>query len=177
MYHKELYNEHNESLDRFIKIFNSTNPKNLLMIRKPVEDYKHDGLLIDMVSGNNFGFDWTKSQNILFNENGLKYQKLACINSKLNTKTSQLLITTDLQENQIAVSWHNDFIEESVQYFTYMTKEGKEILRTIRYTQNFKTYTYNNIECFKNMIQEALDTQTFNHTIFNTEDIYYEKNI
>lgn len=170
MYHSDLYNEHNESLDRFIKLFNSAEPKNLLMIRKPVEDYKHDGLLINLETGHNFGFDWTKSQHTLFNQSNFIYKYLGCINTKLNTKSSQLFITTDCNEQQIAIAWRNDFLQEPINYFSCIY-DGQEIFRKIRYTDKYKIYTYNNIKSFKEMINNALLLNKFNHTIFNTEGI------
>ena len=167
MYHSELYDTHNSSMESFIQLFNNCNiERNILMIANREETYKHDGLFIDLSSGQTFGYDWTRSNSKIFENEELKYKRLACIESKLNIPSSKLLITSDITESAIATAWHDDFMKESVDYFLFTAAGGETIKRHIRYTKNFKNYGYANIKDFKLMIKRALDTQTYNKNIF-----------
>lgn len=167
MYHAELYDTHNSSMEDFITLFNNSNTeKNLVMIANREETYKHDGLFIDLESGRTFGYDWTRSKSKIFRNGGLIYERLACIESKLKIPSSKLLITSDITESAVAVAWHDDFMKEQVDSFLFTAAGGETIKRQIRYTKNFRTYSYGNIAGFKLIIKRALDTQTYNQKIF-----------
>lgn len=166
MYHAELYSIHNMSMDKFVLLFNATGNRNLIMIKCQEETYKHDGIFIDLATMKSFGFDWTRSNNNIFREGELIYKKLGCIESKLNILSSKLLITTDKNENCIATAWHDNFIQEQLSYFIFDAAGGEQIERQIRYTKQFKTFTYENIALFKQMIQRALDTEKYNMEVF-----------
>ncbi len=153
-------------MNKFIELFNTTGNKNLMMLRCQEETYKHDGIFIDLANFKSFGFDWTKSNNCIFKDGELVYKKLACIESKLNILSSKLYITTDENENCIAIAWQEDFIKENKNYFIFEAAGGEQIERQIRYTKHFKTYTYNDIALFKQMLERALNTNTFNKKIF-----------
>ena len=166
MYHAELYDTHNSSMESFIKLFNECNTeKNLVMVANREETYKHDGLFIDLESGRTFGYDWTRSKSKIFRNGGLIYERLACIESKLKIPSSKLLITSDIAETAVAVAWHDDFIKEQIDTFLFAAG-GEKVERQIRYTKHFKTYSYENIADFKLIIKRALDTQTYNKKIF-----------
>ena len=73
MYHAELYDTHNSSMESFIQLFNNCNiERNILMIANREETYKHDGLFIDLSSGQTFGYDWTRSNSKIFENEELK---------------------------------------------------------------------------------------------------------
>lgn len=159
MYHKELYEPHNNSLDRFIESFNQTLIfPNLIMVRCPVETYKHDALIIDMDSKQTLGFDWSKSPKVLFNDGKWIYSQYTLIASKYEIKSSDLYITTDAHEEQILVLWRADIDVSKKSYFLDCG-QGGEILRPVYKTTNYKIFNLRELETFKIAINKTLNNQ------------------
>ncbi|ERI79420.1 hypothetical protein [[Clostridium] symbiosum] len=159
MYHKELYAPHNDSLDRFIQSFNQTLIfPNLIMIRCPTENFKHDALIIDMDSKKILGFDWSKSPQILFIDGTWRYSQYTLIASKYDIESSDLYITTDANEEHILVLWRSDIDVSKKSYFLDHG-HGGEVVRPVYKTTNYKIYNLQELETFKIAINKALNNQ------------------
>lgn len=169
-YRKNLYPEHNESMDRFIEKFNSCGVHtNLLMLRLPEDKAKHDGVFIDLETQKSFGFDWSKFDSYIVKNGELIYDKLLIVNSKINIQSSKIYIETDLAENEIIIAWREDLLQEELIYFYDEIKPHKYLRRTGRLTDKYKIYDNSNICEFKNMIKSALTNNTLNYTNFKEE--------
>lgn len=157
MYHKELYAPHNDSLDIFIQNFNQTLIfPNLIMVRCPIETYKHDALIIDMDSKKTLGFDWSKSPKTLFYDGKWKYSQYTLIASKYDIESSDLYITTDANEEQILVLWRSDIDTSNKSYFIDCG-HGGEVVRPVYKTNNYKIFNLQELETFKIAINKTLN--------------------
>lgn len=166
MFHPEHYEEHNLSLNRFIRRFNGSDVfKNVLMIKTPEENYLSDGFYIDMDTGRTMGFDWTKSSKEKYRDGRFMYEQILIVDSKTNIATNTLIIETDTSEEYFSVVFAEDLRKSPIVYFSD-TAGGEPIRRQARKTKKFETYSYEQIGGFKSMVREALSTGTFNHSIF-----------
>lgn len=162
MYRKSLYDPHNESLDTFILKFNNAQIyPNLIAIRCPQENYKHDAIFIDTNNKKSIGFDWSKSPQVLFIDDKWKYSQYTLIASKYEIESSDLYITTDAHEKNVLVLWREDINPKQITYFIDRARPGGEILRPAYKTNSYKIYSLDKIELFKMAIKNALDTNNF----------------
>ena len=163
-YRRELYSEHNESMDRFIEKFNSYSVHtNLLMLRLPRDFGKHDGIFIDLETQQSIGFDWLKFHQEIFTNGELKYKKLSIVNSKLDIESTKIFVETDLREEEIVIAWREDILKENTTYFYDKVQSlNKTVKRDRRLTDKFKIYNYNEICSFKKLVYRALQTETYN---------------
>lgn len=155
-YHKDLYDEHNNSLDRFIEKFNESSIyKNLIAVRNPLENQRHDGVIIDLDTKTMIAFDWSKSQKALFIEDKWKYKNYTLIASKYNILSTDLYITTDINENHILTVWRQDIDINRKKYFIDFG-QGGEIVRPVFEVDNYEIFQINDITKFKIYIKQCL---------------------
>ncbi|MCD8378098.1 MAG: hypothetical protein LUB59_04840 [Candidatus Gastranaerophilales bacterium] len=157
MFNKALYKEHNASLDHFITIFNE-NKDNLMMILNPRENYMHDGLFIDFDSGRTAGFDWTKRQKICFEKGKYKYDDFFILSRRLKIKSNEFFIETDANEDHILLTSSKNF-ENSEERKIHITRDGETELISVKYTDEFKVFSYDSIEDFKAYIKQQLNKE------------------
>lgn len=161
-----FYQTHNESLDKFAKLFNETELfENLIMNPIEEETYRDDGVIFDQITNKRIGFDW-EIRDRYFKNGHFEKPTLRQFERKIKKPEIDLSIQCDKTETAIIVAWHEDFkkekpfIQRSITDFDY--KEDA----LVRETPHFKVYRYDQIVQFKAMIQRAFHQNRFDHRIF-----------
>jgi hypothetical protein len=135
---------------------------------RPNEDetFDNDGYFIDTNTGRKIGFDW-EYRDKYFTNCKLKYSTLGQYERKLRKPSIQLAIQCDSTETGIAVGWHEDWLKEEVEHRDLSTDFVAKEKGTTRYTKEFKIYSYENIDSFKEMVAKAIEMNIYSHEIFN----------
>lgn len=158
MYRKYLYDPHNESLDRFIKKFNSAQIyPNLIAVRCPQENFKHDAIFINMDNLQAIGFDWSKSPQVLFVGDKWKYKEYTLIASKYEIESSDLYITTDANEQQVLTLWRKDIDTTQLTYFMDHAGQGGDTLRPAYKTNAYRIFSLESMEVFKIYVKNSIN--------------------
>lgn len=166
MYRSSLYQKSDETLKKFSRIFNmdKTYP-HLRFIPNQTETYDNDGIIYNELTGTFIGFDWEYRERYFSNCN-FQFNTLGQYERKLIKPSIQLAIQCDATETGIAVGWHEDWLKENQKNLNLLTDNPQKQYGTVRYTKNFKIYSYENLENFKKMLNEAFSKHKFNHESF-----------
>lgn len=166
MYRGSLYQKSDETLKNFSRIFNmDKNYPHLRFIPNQTETYDNDGIIYNELTGTFIGFDWEYRERYFSNCN-FQFDTLGQYERKLIKPSIQLAIQCDATETGIAVGWHEDWLKENQKNLTLLTDNPQKQYGTVRYTKNFKIYSYENLEKFKKMLNEAFSKQKFNSESF-----------
>lgn len=165
MYRPSMYPIHYESLERFSKIFNeSSEHSNLRMILSEKDEFTNDGVILDEESGKTIGFAW-QYRDKYFANCRFRFETLGQYERKLFNPTISISIQCDSTETGIIVAWHEDWFKENRITRPLETDSDDEI-GTVRYTKNYRIYSYLNISEFKKMIDNAILIREYNHKAF-----------
>ncbi len=148
MYRPSKYNKHNETLANFEKLFNSTvNYQNIII--KPIEEetFIDDGVILDLDTNQEIGFDWEYRDKYFSNCN-FKFNTLGQFERKIVKPSIKLSIQCDSTFTGIAIAWHEDWIKENSVLLNLSTDTIDEFGK-VRYTKSFKVYSFEKIEEFK----------------------------
>ena len=165
MYRPSLYNKSDESLKKFAELFNENKDyPNLKFIPNKIETYDNDGIITDSNTGKSIGFDWEYRERY-FENCKFYFDSLGQYERKIIKPSIQLAIQCDSTETGIAIGWHEAWIKENKIQLNLAT-DGKKQFGTVRYTKNFKIYSYKGISQFKAMLNKAFEKSQFNHEAF-----------
>ena len=164
---KSLYNEHNESLKDFSKLFNfNKSYPHLRLIPNRTETYTNDGIIYNELTGTFIGFDWEYRDedfaNCQFQSDGLGQCE-----RKLAKPSIQLAIKCNRTETEIAIGWRSDWLAEKQENLNLATDSSEKQYGAVRYTKKFKIYVYyENMTEFKAMLNKAFSTGKFSSESF-----------
>lgn len=168
MYRASAYNLSQNTLLKFASDFNKTsvNP-NLYCCPIIIETMLNDGCFVDVNLGKLLTFDWEIRVNLKsFAPGEFPFSDLRVFERKLSfDKNTQLIIECDNLQENIAIAWREDIMKSPV-VKRNVKKDGGWQLADCRETTYFKVFALNNLTDFKNMLSRAIDTSTYNHTIF-----------
>ena len=165
---KSLYNEHNESLKDFSRLFNfNKSYPHLRFIPNRTETHNNDGIIYNELTGAFIGFDWEYRYKY-FSNCQFQFDSLRQYERKLLKPSIQLSIQCDSTETGIAVAWHSDWLVEEQENLNLATGSSEKQHETVRYTKKFKIYEYNseNMSVFKEMLNRAFSTGKFSSESF-----------
>ena len=149
MYFPGEYDPHNESLNRWLPLFNETSPKYITAERESKPGIRD--VVIDLLY-KKIGMDWQKRSSKHWKE-GEKFPfvKLGQFERKFEPyKEIDLTVQCNNEENAFVVAWHGDFGEpEEVDRDTESGELEKGEMRT---TKKFKKFMYEEISDFKSWL-------------------------
>ncbi len=149
MYWPGKYKDHNESLNRWLQLFNETYPKYITAERESKPGIRD--VVIDLPYKKR-GMDWQKRTRKHWKE-GEKFPfvELGQFDRKFEPyKEIDLTIQCNNKENRFVVAWHKDFGEpEKVERDTESGKLEKGEMRT---TRKYKEFMYEEISDFKSWL-------------------------
>lgn len=169
MHRPSAYDRSQETLVRlFVPGFHSVPVKRNIYCCPIVEETMlNDGCFVDAGTGNLFAFDWEIRKGLQsFAPNDFPYPTLTEFARKFAAeKHTQLIIQCDNQQKYIAVAWREDFLNSNPAAHRVVADYGKQ--NAIRYeTPHFKVYPLSDLTEFKIMVSRALETGTYNHSVF-----------
>lgn len=136
--------EHDNSLTRFIEMFNGAHPQDITAKMWLVEQYVYDGV-IDLW-GLEIKYDWEKRDGWEGDE--FPFDTLGQFERKFDSeKEIQLTIQSNRDETYFAVAWHKDFDEVTDVLRT--TNYKYEEAGRMRTTRKFTVFSYGNMNQFK----------------------------
>lgn len=168
MYRASAYERSQDTLIKFAANFNSiVAHSNLYCCPIITETMLNDGCFVDVGKGKLFSFDWEiRTRLESFKPGEFKFPTLTEFERKFSPdKKTQLFIQCDNQEKYIAVAWREDFMKSQVTKHIVKADAGKQYAPR-RETCNFQVYSLDDLTIFKDMLSKALETNTYNHTIF-----------
>ena len=168
MYRASAYEKSQSTLLEFASKFNSSDSyPNLYCCPIIKETMLNDGCFVDVGAGKLFAFDWeirTKLES--FKPGEFRYSTLTEFERKFAPeKHTQLFIQCDKQELYIAVAWREDFMKSDIKRHLVTADNGKQNAER-RETAQFKVFALNDLTDFKAMLNKAIQTNTFNHSVF-----------
>lgn len=160
-----MYDKHNESLERFKALFNNCNLNDEIKMKVyKKETYESDGEIIDNKTQKSIHFDWEYREKY-FKNCKFAFNTLGQYERKLIKPVIDISIQCDSTETGVVVGWHEDWLKENKTNLNLST-DSSDQYGTVRYTSNFKVYSYKNISDLKAMLRRAFDKNTFNHEVF-----------
>lgn len=166
MYRSSLYQKSDETLKNFSRIFNMDKSyPHLRFIPNRTETYDNDGIIYNELTGTFIGFDWEYRERYFSNCN-FQFETLGQYERKLIKPSIQLAVQCDATETGIAVGWHEDWLKENQKNLNLLTDNEEKQYGTVRYTKKFKVYSYENLEKFKEMLDNAFNNSKFNSESF-----------
>jgi len=168
MYFPTQYEPHNESLEKFIKIFNNISQEKfdgrIIMDANKKENYREDGRIIDTLSGKNIYYDWEKRHSYYI-DCGFPFATFGQFERKIQKLEILLSIQCNKLETCFIIAWHEDFKRAPKKFIKSKTSNGYEKTPK-RFINEFKEFKYSEMEEFYKVLQRAFDNNIFNHTIF-----------
>jgi len=168
MYRPSAIKRHDESLKRFQKIFNNTEPLDIIMNEWAQTSKLNDGEIVYKDQRIIFDWEWREDWNTQPNECKFHYPTLGQFERKFRPKTQiELSIQCDRNERCFIAAWHTDFgPPKTVKRKTdYKEKEFGEM----RETDKFKIYSYTQINKFKHALKYAFEHKLRNYKCFEVE--------
>lgn len=172
MYRPSTYNAHNESLSKFIEIFNnSTLAPNIIIEAKETEDFQCDGYFVDTNTNKKIGFDWEMRDDSAHFSNGkLMFSDLAQFGRKIdNHPDIDITLQADVTQTAVAVAWHDDFRNGKRIEKTAKTDSEKKQEYIMYKTNDFWIIRYDEINKLKQILLMAFATGKYNKA--NTDAI------
>jgi len=168
MYRPSTINKHNESLKRFQKLFNSSEPYDVIMCEWAEISKLNDGIII--YRNQQIIFDWECRDDwyTLSDKCSFPYSTLGQFERKFKEVAKiELTIQCDRNERCFVVAWHRDFgspklVKRKTDYTWY--EKGK-----MRETDKFKVFNYSQIGVFKQKLKYAFENNLFNYRCFEVE--------
>ena len=168
MYKASAYNRSQDTLIKFASKFNSIseNP-NLYCCPIIAETMLNDGCFVDVGRGRLLTFDWEIRERLdSFKPGSFPFRTLTEFERKFSSeKKTQLFIQCDNREEYIAVAWREDFMKSRVTKKLVTADQGKQNASR-RETIHFKAFAIDDLKVFKNMLNHAIESNTYNYTAF-----------
>lgn len=166
MYRPSYYKKHNDSMEKFAEKFNSCPVCGHISMKPHSEEtFDNDGVFVDGNTGDFIGYDWEYREDHFANCK-FAYSTLGQYERKLRKPSIQLSLQCDSTETGIAVGWHGDWLQESVQRRSLKTDFSQDENGFVRYTSRFKIYSYNQMASFKSMVAAAMEQKIYSSEIF-----------
>lgn len=156
MYHPEKYESHNESLQRFIDIFNDIAQQKgnkLKMEFRETENYIDDGHIVFLETGDAIIFDWEKRFRY-YDTYGFPFDTFGQFERKIQKEEIELSIQCSKDESAFCYAWHSDFLKETPERVPSITGSGSYENNPKRFTKKFYELRYDEIEKFHNSVLE-----------------------
>lgn len=165
MYRASMYDKHDTSMEKFVKLFNnSLSYPNLKIEPITEETFIDDGNIVDEKTKQSVGFDW-EYRDRYFSNGVFSFDTLGQYERKIIKPSIKLSLQCDSTETAVAVAWHEDWRLEDIVKLNLAT-DSKDQLGKVRYTKHFKIYFYENIAELKKMINRAFEQKQFNKNSF-----------
>jgi len=169
MYHPNKYKEHNESLERFVKKFNTIGEEFNSEIKIEInehENYIDDALIIDKKTGKSFSFDWEKRDKY-YEDCGFPFKDFGQFERKIKKENIKLSIQCSKSEKCFCIAWHDDFKKEEIKKIGSVTEKGNKEFTPKRFTEEFIELNYNEMGKFHKILRKAFDDDLFNSKSFD----------
>ena len=166
LYRPSLYDKHDETMNRFAEMFNRLEIyRNIIMRPNPVETFDNDGVFIDIETNRSIGYDW-EYRDRYFAYCKLAFESLGQYERKIKKPSIQLSLQCDSTVTGVAVGWHEDWLNEEREKRSLKTDYSKKEKGTLRYTTNFRIYSFEELDSFKHMVATAMRLQLYSSKIF-----------
>lgn len=172
MYYPSKYDEHNESLKRFVKLFNETAGKlggRIVMRIRENENFRDDGIIQDCKTDMQILFDWEKRQSY-YTKCGFPFDTFGQFERKIKKEEILLSIQCSQNEDCFCIAWHEDFKDENIEFIPSATESGEPEFTGKRFTKKFLELRYDEMDKFYKILENAFDRRTFNSTTFKLGD-------
>lgn len=154
VYRPSKYDMSQSSLKHFSNVFNRCFPPcDVRCVPNATETYDNDGYFINS-KDQIIGFDW-EIRDRYFSHGIFRFDTLGQYERKIKKSSIQLSIQCDQEQENIIVSWHEDFFNEHQQKVPCITDSIKQSECRVRYTKHFRIYSYRTIFKFKAMLLNA----------------------
>jgi hypothetical protein len=161
-----MYDQHERSLKRFADLFNGVRDGlPLVMQTYHTENYRDDGIIVNTRSGKRIAFDW-EYRDRYFESGKFPFQRVGQFERKLKKDEIGLSLQCDRDETAVVVAWHTDLLREKPVKRGLATDSEREEQGTVRFTEHFRIYHYSDLKTLRRMLHCALQTETFDHTVF-----------
>ncbi len=161
-----MYDKHESSLKQFSDLFNAQEDKYPLVMQiYQTENFRDDGVIVDTKTGKRVTFDW-EIRDKYFRSGKFRFPTAGQFERKLKKDEIGLSLQCDSNETAVLVGWHEDWLKEYPKTISLSTDSSKRERGKIRYTANFKIYSYKNVLMFREMLTRALRKSTYNHSVF-----------
>ncbi len=168
MYHPSKYQEHNDSLDRFVRKFNEVSKKRngqiLIEIHKQ-ENFIDDAIIKDEKTGKSISFDWEKRESY-YSSCGFPFKTFGQFERKIIKPKILLSIQCSKSEDCFCIAWHSDFKKEGIENIGSITETGNYEYYGKRFTKEFKEIKYDDMELLYNILRKAFDENKLNKDSF-----------
>jgi hypothetical protein len=166
MYRPKKIKKHNETLKRFQKWFNNSEPHEIVMCEWAEISRLNDGVII--YKDKQIIFDWEcrddwKSES---DKCDFLYPTLGQFERKFDKrKKIELTIQCDKNEKCFIAAWHVDFKSKTKTVKRRTNYEWREIGK-FRETEKFRVFRYTQIHEFKHALKRAFEYNLRNHKCF-----------
>mgnify|MGYP001174904920 CR=1 FL=1 len=168
MFYPSRYEDHNNALKNFIKLFNLKSiagNHNLKMSSNLNENYYDDGNILNEINKREISFDFEKRFKY-FDTYGFKFKTLGQFERKIIKSKIKLSIQCSTDEKSFLVAWHEDFYKEK-KYKTYSSTESNiKENNPKRYTQDFLEIRYDSMDYFLKIISNSFNKNQYNKSTF-----------
>ncbi len=162
-----MYQKHEESLSRFVDLFNNTRDNYpVIMQIYQTENFRDDGVIVDSKTGKRITFDW-EIRDKYFSRGKFKFSTLGQFERKIKKDEIGLSLQCDKEQTAVLVAWHQDWLKEKPQPVSLKTDSRNKEKGMVRMTRHFKIYPYANMVAFRAMIYRALRTGRYDHRVFD----------
>ena len=166
MYRPSKYNIHNESMDKFVKVFNACPLfPNIVMIPKEKEDFQCDGYFLNTITGQSIGYDW-ELRDKYFANGVFRFKTLGQYERKIIKPDIEITLQADSTQTAVAVAWHEDYRNENILNRSLSTDTNKKQFGNTRETSKFWIIRYEDVERLKMILHKAfeLDYRSYDTT-------------
>lgn len=150
MYKPSSYPDHNKSLDKFISLFNSASPKDIVAAAFQEEQFIHDGEI--NLWGEIIKFDWEKRQDW---DQEFPYATLGQFERKFKEVMKvDLAIICNIGETKFITAWHSQFSDQKIRVARETEFDEKEI-GYMRLTEDFVVFDYEQMAAYKRWLLKS----------------------
>ena len=164
MYHPKKYEDHEQSLKKFVDLFNKQSDGRICMSIHKEENFRDDGVISDKKTGKQIPFDWEKRHSY-YNTFGFPFDSFGQFERKILKPEVILSIQCSKDESAFCIAWHSDFLKEEMKKIDSIKENGSYENKGKRFTRKFKEYSYKDIGHFNNSLKQAFDKNKFNYEV------------
>lgn len=161
-----MYQRHEDSLAKFVDLFNNCRDGlPLVMQVYQVENFRDDGIIVNTRTGKRIVFDW-EIRDKYFNRGTFQFKELRQFERKIKKDEIGLSLQCDREETAVLVAWHNDFLKNDPLEVKLSTDYQWNEHNLVRATRAFKIYQYSEIKEFRRMLNRSLSDTRFDSSVF-----------
>ncbi len=157
MYRPSKYDIHNESMNKFVKIFNDCPLfPDIIMFPKKEEDFKCDGYFVNTTTQKKIGYDW-ELRDRYFSNGVFAFKTLGQYERKIIKPDIEITLQADSTQTAVAVAWHEDYRNENLLNRSLLTDTNKKQFGNTRETSKFWIIRYENVATLKVILHTAFE--------------------